>query len=104
MSLTLKIAGTVFGIGLVTWTHFGLIKPMVDTIKFDNIYKNALIQYADKDRDGFISTEEIDAFDKDLLVDKNVIFISGSWPRYANGRKVPNSIVTKWVEEYKPSK
>ena len=103
MSLTSKIVGTVVGIGICAGAYFGLIKPSIDSAEFNRTYENALIQYADTNKDGFISATERDAFDRDLLKDKNVTLIVGQMPKYQNGDRVPRTTVTEWIKNYNPS-
>ncbi|MBI4151669.1 hypothetical protein HY496_01750 [Candidatus Woesearchaeota archaeon] len=102
MSLTSKVVGTVVGVGICAGAYFGMIKPLVESERFHNAYENALIKYADVDKDGFVSTQERDAFDKNLLKDKDVTLIVGQMPKYRNGDKVPKSTVTEWIENYHP--
>src|SRR3989344_7726373 len=103
MSLTSKIVAGVLGSGIGFGSYFVLIKPLTEGAEFNRGYENALIQYADTNKDGFISAAERDAFDLDLLRVKNESLICNRMPRYRNGDKVPMATVTEWIENYKPS-
>ncbi|MBU4352584.1 MAG: hypothetical protein KKA65_05180, partial [Nanoarchaeota archaeon] len=83
-----KIIKTIFGsIGIVFCSaalYFigdNLIHPK-NYKTFEMVYTPALKQYADTNKDGFVSTIEKDAFDKDLLKDKDVNLIVGQRPKY----------------------
>ncbi len=67
------------------------------------VYNSALVRYADKNEDGFVISSERDAFDKDLLKDKNVTLVVGNMPRYLDGTEVPTETVIGWIQNYKPS-
>lgn len=57
-----------------------------------------------QNKDGFVSTAEKDAFDKDLFKGKGVTLIAGQPPRDINGYEVPKRTLTEWVIKYRPSK
>ncbi|MBU4351469.1 MAG: hypothetical protein KKA65_02765, partial [Nanoarchaeota archaeon] len=92
MSLTSKITkiigGTIAVISLsvvLVGSYLGfkqLNDDMIGDERFKSVYHNALKQYADTNKDGFVSTIEKDAFDKDLLKDKDVNLIVGQRPKY----------------------
>jgi hypothetical protein len=103
MSLESKITGAVLVGAIGGIFYFSLIKPRTENNTFNRVYENALIQYADVDENGFISSDEQDAFDADLLKDKKVTLVSGRFPKYQDGRQVPVPVLTEWVKNYKPS-
>ncbi len=74
------------------------------TRKYNHTYENALIKYADTNRDGIVSAVEKDAFCTDLLKDKGVTLIDGRMPKFLNGNEVPIETLTEWIEKYQPSK
>ncbi len=106
MTPTSKIIGATaaaaIGIGIGTIAYFGL-KRANESEDFYRAYDQALIQYADKNKDGFVTAVERDNFDRDLLRDKNVTLIVGQMPKYQNGDYVPITTVTEWIKEYKPA-
>ena len=115
-----SIKGTVIlsaaAIGALS-LYLGIVKPMNEraeaiqelemTFKvhkeFNQVYNNALMKYADRDKDGFVSAAEKDAFDKDLMKDKEVTLVVGDIPRYKNGDEVPIETVMKWIRNYRSS-
>jgi len=100
-------AGGLVGIlsGCSDSRHEGLKIGMIEFDQsFKSIYYSALLIYADTDGDGFVTSAERDAFDRDLLKDKNVTLIAGSMPRYASGGEVPIETLIGWIQDYKLSK
>ena len=69
-------------------------------LEFTKLYDYALTHYADKDKDGFVTSSEIDEFDKELLRDKGVNLINGNMPRDYNGNLVPQEKINYWLKEY----
>ena len=94
--------GSALGVGLAL--SFLVAKPFIDDSRFRRAYENALMIYADTNRDGLVSSSEQDAFDIDLLKDKNVTLLPHRMPQYKDGSEVPTSTVTQWIREYTPSK
>ncbi len=99
--------GTVVGAGVVAGLYFSVIKPSVDASHYNAAMSRALIQYADGmnggQRDGIVTTDEKDAFVVDLLKDKGVTCTPQTMPKYLNGKEVPITTVTEWLNYYKPS-
>ena len=71
--------------------------------RFNTAYHSALSRYADKDGDGFVTSTERDAFDKELLKDKKVTLVVENMPRYLDGTKVPTETVIDWIQNYSHS-
>ena len=68
-------------------------------------YNNAVVQYADTNKDGVITTEEKKSLEYNILKGK---MVDGNYPLlnaiYADGRAASGKEITKWIEEYKPEK
>ncbi len=101
MSLAEKILiGTLLlGVGTLGYAVIETIKQGSKVEAFQKVYSEALFKYGDLNYDRVISKEEQERFDLKVLDGKNVYFTDG-WPRYQNGDRVPEEVVTKWVEEY----
>ena len=65
-------------------------------------YTQALVQYADKNKDGFVSATEQDEFDSELMKDKGVTLIHGRFPKFADGKEVSLETIMSWINNYKP--
>ncbi len=106
MTLRSKIDKTVIGIlvgglvGLIGYT----IKRSIDNEDLHRAYVTALFQYADKNKDNFISKAEKKEFDEDLFKDKDVDLIYGQSLKYRNGEEVPITTITEWIKNYNPIK
>lgn len=80
--------------------------------KFQKIYASKLIINADTNKDGFISDKEKEELDYKILKGKGVVikeeypsvFGFSHWPTYLDGDDVSIKDMTKFVEEYNPSK
>ena len=77
--------------------------------KFQNVYQEKLIQYADYNKDGVITDYEKKEFNLNVLQGKNV-FLNGNGTSLTNSSYQDGSgytsleELTKWIEDYKPEK
>jgi hypothetical protein len=82
--------------------YFGFLKPQGDSLRWENAYNRALVQYADTNHDGIIINAEKDAFLVEALKDKRIMMMPPGVPRYEDGTKVPITTLTEWIEDYTP--
>jgi hypothetical protein len=102
-----KDEAIVLGIvGAIAIGAMGLTIPKAyKETRYQNNFVQKLQQYADTNRDGVISSDEVDAFNRSWLKGKGVTFISGVPPqelRYASGKEVGLEARTDWLRVYPP--
>jgi len=101
------IALMVGGLAIGAFGYFCCLKPATEKLKLGNLYKQTLSNYGDTNHDGSISDLEKEAFNIDLLKDKNAVWIDNFWAcraYYKDGSKVPIPVATEWIKNYKSSK
>jgi hypothetical protein len=86
-----KIIAGVFGITTCAGLFIGLNYAFnLNTTKteFNFLYQEKLSLYADINKDGFISQNEKDDFNKLVFSNYNLNLVSGQLPTYKDGKKV----------------
>jgi len=96
--------------GIVTFNgYFRLKKPDLqeDFSRGEVIeaYQNCFCEYADWNRDGRVSNEEREFFERQII-DRNGAYLpnKGEIPVYLGGEEVPYHIFMGWINEYLESK
>jgi hypothetical protein len=78
---------------------YGIIGYTIYETQFDKKYNQALVEYADTNKEGLVFSIEKDNFIIDLLKDKEVTLIPDQMPKYKNGANIPNETGAKWIKE-----
>ena len=94
--LPLGISILAIGISSFSLLESGRIQREYETARADALYS-----FADSSGDGIVTSAERDAFHEDFFKGRDVKYISGERPEYADGGEVPLEVLTRWYIDYK---
>jgi hypothetical protein len=90
-------------IGAAVAVYLLMEKPRLQVEEFENVYKPALVRYADPNHNGVTSREEEKEFNRKLYSNCGFVSIEGSLPRHSDGSRVSVDDLINCVRDYKPS-
>lgn len=94
------IAVIMAPIGIYIYAKTMWDNPSPEKIECREKYQSAIYDYGDTNKDGKISKEEMNNFDREILKAREVILDSNSVPKYKDGKQVPYEVISKWIDEY----
>jgi hypothetical protein len=79
-------------------------QPIRERQAFSEARQEVLLRYGDSNKDGYVSQAEEDALFADILSGRGVKSLPGERPFYEDGKIVPRTELTFWINDYMASK